>query len=161
MACLATGRNYMLNVNKEGYLFYSDYFNCTDVTDVQHAFQIMARLKKPVAGESVVMKNIFFDNNKYELKSESSLELNKLIAFLKSSPNVSIEIGGHTDSNGDTKSNLTLSENRAKAVYDFLIQNGIAATKLSYKGFGSTLPIADNSTEEGRAQNRRTEFKIK
>ena len=116
-------------------------------------------------GKKKRLKSVVYDevkkNNKYELKSESSLELNKLIAFLKSSPNVSIEIGGHTDSNGDTKSNLTLSENRAKAVYDFLIQNGIAATKLSYKGFGSTLPIADNSTEEGRAQNRRTEFKIK
>jgi outer membrane protein OmpA-like peptidoglycan-associated protein len=121
----------------------------------------MARLKQPVAGETVIMKNIFFDNNMFELKTESFSELNKLIAFLKASPNVSIEIGGHTDAIGDAKSNLTLSENRAKSVYDYLVLKGIVATRLSYKGFGSTIPVADNSTEEGRAQNRRTEFKIK
>jgi hypothetical protein len=161
LACLTTGKDYMLNVSKAGYLFYSDYFNCSSVTDQQHAYQIMARLKQPVAGETVIMKNIFFDNNMFELKTESFSELNKLIAFLKASPNVSIEIGGHTDAIGDAKSNLTLSENRAKSVYDYLVLKGIVATRLSYKGFGSTIPVADNSTEEGRAQNRRTEFKIK
>jgi outer membrane protein OmpA-like peptidoglycan-associated protein len=161
LACLPTGKEYMLNVSKEGYLFYSDYFNCMDVTDEQHAYKITARLKQPIAGETVVMKNIFFDNNKYDLKTESFSELNKLVAFLKSSPNVSIEIGGHTDAVGDAKLNLALSENRAKSVYNYLVEKGIATTRLSFKGFGSTVPVADNKTEEGRAQNRRTEFKIK
>jgi outer membrane protein OmpA-like peptidoglycan-associated protein/Tol biopolymer transport system component len=161
LACLTTGKEYMLNVSKEGYLFYSDYFNCSDVTDQQHAYKIIARLKQPVAGETVVMKNIFFDNNKYDLKTESFSELNKLVAFLKSSANVAIEIGGHTDAVGDAKLNVTLSENRAKSVYNYLVEKGIASTRLSFKGFGSAVSIADNSTEEGRAQNRRTEFKIK
>ena len=161
LACLTTGKEYMLNVSKEGYLFYSDYFNCSDVTDEQHAYKIIARLKQPVAGETVVMKNIFFDNNKYDLKTESFSELNKLVAFLKSSANVAIEIGGHTDAVGDAKLNVTLSENRAKSVYNYLVEKGIASTRLSFKGFGSAVSIADNSTEEGRAQNRRTEFKIK
>jgi outer membrane protein OmpA-like peptidoglycan-associated protein/Tol biopolymer transport system component len=161
LACLPTGKEYMLNVSKEGYLFYSDYFNCMDVTDEQHAYKITARLKQPIAGETVVMKNIFFDNNKYDLKTESFSELNKLVAFLKSSPNVSIEIGGHTDAVGDAKLNLALSENRAKSVYNYLVEKGIATTRLSFKGFGSTVPVADNGTEEGRAKNRRTEFKIK
>jgi outer membrane protein OmpA-like peptidoglycan-associated protein len=161
LACLTTGKEYMLNVSKEGYLFYSDYFNCSDETDQQHAYKITARLKQPVAGETVVMKNIFFDNNKFDLKTESFSELNKLVAFLKSSPNVAIEIGGHTDAIGDAKLNVTLSENRAKSVYNYLIEKGIAASRLSFKGFGSTVPVADNTTEEGRAQNRRTEFKIK
>jgi outer membrane protein OmpA-like peptidoglycan-associated protein/Tol biopolymer transport system component len=161
LACLTTGKEYMLNVSKEGYLFYSDYFNCSDVTDEQHAYKIIARLKQPVAGETVVMKNIFFDNNKYDLKTESFSELNKLVAFLKSSANVAIEIGGHTDAVGDAKLNVALSENRAKSVYNYLVEKGIASTRLSFKGFGSAVYIADNSTEEGRAQNRRTEFKIK
>jgi outer membrane protein OmpA-like peptidoglycan-associated protein len=161
LACLTTGKEYMLNVSKDGYLFYSDYFNCSDVTDQQNAYKIIARLKLPVAGETVVMKNIFFDNNKYDLKSESYSELNKLVAFLKSSANVSIEIGGHTDAVGDAKSNVTLSENRAKSVYNYLVEKGVSSTRLSFKGFGSAIPIADNNTEEGRAQNRRTEFKIK
>jgi outer membrane protein OmpA-like peptidoglycan-associated protein len=161
LACLTTGKEYMLNVSKEGYLFYSDYFNCSDVTDQQHAYKIVARLKQPVAGESVVMKNIFFDNNKFDLKTQSYSELNKLVAFLKATPNVSIVIGGHTDAVGDAKLNLVLSENRAKSVYNYLVEKGIATTRLSFKGFGSTVQVADNSTEEGRAQNRRTEFTIK
>lgn len=161
LACLTTGKEYMLNVSKEGYLFYSDYFNCSDVTDQQHAYKIIARLKQPVAGESVVMKNIFFDNNKFDLKTQSYSELNKLVAFLKATPNVSILIGGHTDAVGDAKLNLVLSENRAKSVYNYLVEKGIATTRLSFKGFGSTVQVADNSTEEGRAQNRRTEFTIK
>lgn len=161
LACLNAGKEYMLNVSKEGYLFYSDYFNCSNVTDQQNPYKIIARLKQPIAGQSVVLKNIFFDNNKYALKTQSFSELDKLVTFLNSNAGVSIEIGGHTDSNGDAKSNLTLSENRAKSVYDYLIQKGIVSSRLSYKGFGSNLPITDNNTEQGRAQNRRTEFKIK
>ena len=73
---------------------------------------------------------------------------------------VSIEISGHTDNVGDKKSNQILSENRAKSVLDFLIANEIPKERLSYKGFGDTMPIDDNTTEKGRANNRRTEFMI-
>ena len=94
------------------------------MTDQQHAYKIIARLKQPVAGESVVMKNIFFDNNKFDLKKESFSELNRLVAFLKNSPNVSIEIGGHTDAVGDAKLNLTLSESTIQKGYDAVDSDG-------------------------------------
>jgi outer membrane protein OmpA-like peptidoglycan-associated protein len=71
-----------------------------------------------------------------------------------------IEIGGHTDNVGDKKSNQILSENRAKAVYDYLIANEIAKERLTFKGFGDSMPIDDNNTEAGKANNRRTEFMI-
>jgi outer membrane protein OmpA-like peptidoglycan-associated protein len=160
LACLPAGKNYMLNVNKESYLFYSDYFECKAATDKQNAYDLLIKLKQPVPGEKVVLKNIFFDVNKFELKKESMPELNKLLSYLKSSATVRIEVSGHTDNTGDKKANLLLSENRAKSVYDFLIKAGIPAARLTYKGYGDTKPVADNSTEEGKSQNRRTEFTI-
>ena len=160
LASLPSGKNYMLNVNKEQYLFYSDYFECKNATDEQHAFTLDIKLKKPTAGERVVLKNIFFEVGKYDLKSESTSELNKLISFLKTNPTSKIEISGHTDNTGDKKSNQTLSENRAKSVYNYLITQGISATRLTYKGYGDTKPITPNDTPEGKTQNRRTEFTI-
>ena len=107
------------------------------------------------------MKINFFDTNKFNLKKESVAELAKIIEFLQENPKVEIELGGHTDNLGDTNYNINLSQNRAKAVFDYLINNGIAPERLSYKGYGKSLPVADNNTEEGRANNRRTEFLIK
>ncbi len=110
-------------------------------------------------GTVVTLKNVFFDFDRSELKPESFVELNKLADYLKKNA-IRIEIGGHTDDQGSEEYNDRLSENRAKAVYDYLIQKGIPAERLQYKGYGMRLPVADNSTEEGRAANRRTEFKI-
>lgn len=160
LASLPAGRNYMLNVNKEGYLFYSDFFECRNAVDQQHAYELQIALHKPAPGEKVVLKNIFFDVNKFELKAESFPELKRLMAFLKSNPAVKIELSGHTDSTGDKKANQLLSENRAKAVYSYLIANGTDAQRLTYKGYGDSKPVAPNDTDEGRAQNRRTEFSI-
>ena len=84
----------------------------------------------------------------------------KLIEFLTVNPAVHIEISGHTDDVGPDQINQTLSENRAKSVYQYLITNGIAATRLIYKGYGKTQPSAPNDTDDNRAKNRRTEFKI-
>ncbi len=106
------------------------------------------------------MRNIFFDFDSYELLHESYAELNKISEFLKENPNIKIEIGGHTDNVGTQAYNKALSENRAKAVYSYFINQGISSQRLSYKGYYFSVPIANNETEEGRAQNRRTEFKI-
>lgn len=160
LACLPAGKNYMLNVNKKGYLFYSDYFECTKVTDRQNAFELDIRLQAPKSGEKVVLRNIFFDVNKYELRQESFTELGRLVAFLKAQPELRIEISGHTDNTGDKKANQTLSQNRAKSVYDYLVSQGIPTASLSYKGYGDSAPVAGNDSEEGRARNRRTEFRI-
>jgi outer membrane protein OmpA-like peptidoglycan-associated protein len=87
--------------------------------------------------------------------------LNKLITFLNKNSTVNIEISGHTDNVGSAESNKVLSENRAKAVYNYLIQNNISDNRLTYRGYGEEKPISDNNTEKGRALNRRTEFIIK
>jgi outer membrane protein OmpA-like peptidoglycan-associated protein/Tol biopolymer transport system component len=161
MACLPAGKNYMLNVNKETYLFYSDYFECKEAKDKQNAYELNIKLQQPKPGEKVVLRNIFFETNKFDLKNESFIELNKLVAFLKSQGSLKIEVSGHTDSKGDKKANQVLSENRAKAVMDYLLAKGIPADRITYKGFGDLKPIASNDTDEGRAQNRRTEFTIR
>ena len=111
-------------------------------------------------GETVVLKNIFFNTDKFELKSESDAELEKLVSLLNKNPKMKIEINGHTDNVGADTYNQVLSENRSKAVYEYLINKGIAKERLSYKGYGKTQPIDTNDTEEGRANNRRTEFKV-
>ena len=118
-------------------------------------------MKKLMVGETVVLKNVFFETNKYNLKEESRVELIKLRDFLANNPSVAIEISGHTDNIGNDADNLLLSERRAEAIYNFLIENGVEASRISYKGFGESQPIDTNDTEEGRANNRRSEFKIR
>jgi outer membrane protein OmpA-like peptidoglycan-associated protein len=160
LAALPAGKNYMLNVEKDGYLFYSDLFELKEARDKQRAYELAIALKKPVAGDKVVLRNIFFDINKFDLKPESSPELKKLAGFLKANAALKIEISGHTDTTGDKKANQILSENRAKAVMDKMLAEGISATRMTYKGYGDGRPIAPNTSEEGRAQNRRTEVTI-
>jgi outer membrane protein OmpA-like peptidoglycan-associated protein len=110
-------------------------------------------------GTVVTLRNVFFDFDKAELKPESFVELDKLAAYLRTNT-IRIEIGGHTDDQGSDDYNDRLSENRAKAVYDYLVSKGIPADRLQYKGYGKRVPVASNDTDDGRAANRRTEFKI-
>ena len=106
------------------------------------------------------IQNIEFENNKSIIRKNSLPILQKVIDVLKEYPEISIEIGGHTDSRGNAKHNLLLSKKRAEAVMTFLSKNGIDKSRLKAKGYGITKPIADNTTEEGRKKNRRVEFKI-
>ena len=111
-------------------------------------------------GESITLKNVFFQTGKYTLLDISIVELDKVVEMMQHHPTLRIELGGHTDNVGNATANQKLSEQRAKAVYDYLVQHGIAAGRLSYKGYGQTQPVADNSTADGRRQNRRTVFTI-
>ncbi|RZL48636.1 MAG: hypothetical protein EOP00_08740 [Pedobacter sp.] len=159
MAVMPIGSNYSFNVDADGYLFNSQYFELKKAEDNKpYEFEIL--LEKIKVGSNVTLKNIFFDTNKYELLPTSMVELNILIELLKTNANVGIEIQGYTDNVGDVKLNQKLSENRAKSVYDFLINNGIDKQRLTFKGYGETNPKSDNATEEGRKNNRRTEFLI-
>lgn len=157
---LPVNKNYALNVSMDGYLFHSENIELLSGTP-DEPFLKNVGMKQLSVGESVVLKNVFFETNKYDLKDESRVELMKLHSFMQNNPAVSIEISGHTDNVGNDNDNQTLSENRAQAIYNFLIENGIEADRLSYKGYGETQPIDTNDTEEGRANNRRSEFKIK
>ncbi|MGP8216638.1 MAG: OmpA family protein [Bacteroidia bacterium] len=161
LVCIPLHKNYALNVSKKGYLFYSENFELKDSNATRvHPYTINIPLQPIDTGASIVLKNIFFPTNKYDLKPESQVELNKLVAFLQLNPTVKIELSGHTDNVGTPQSNIILSKNRAKSVYDYLVAHGISADRLTYKGYGQTRPVASNDTEEGRAQNRRTEMKI-
>jgi len=160
LACLPSEKNYALNVSKQGYLFYSENFSLEGITDFSKPYKLDVPLEKIEKGASVILKNIFFDTDLYSLKPESEAELQKLTLFLKTNNNIKIEISGHTDNVGTAEHNLKLSQNRAKAVFDYLVNKGISADKLSYKGYGFSKPIDTNETEQGRAMNRRTEFSI-
>lgn len=160
LVCLPANKNYALNVSKNGYLFYSENFSLKEGGTNLQPVKKDVPLSPIKEGEKVVLKNVFFETAKYDLKEESKIELDKLVAFLQKNPSIKIEISGHTDNQGDKKSNLILSDNRSKSVSNYLISKGIAADRLSAKGYGDTMPIADNNTPEGRSLNRRTEFKI-
>ncbi len=160
LICLPVNINYALNVSKEGYLFYSENFSLNNENSHTEPFLMNIALQPIQRGNSVILRNVFFDTDKYELKPESEVELLKLISFLQNNPKIKIEIGGHTDNIGSEEYNLNLSETRAKAVYEFLIKNGIEKSRLTFQAYGFSKPIDNNETPEGRANNRRTEFKV-
>lgn len=159
LATITAGKNYGLNISRPGYLFYSENFSLVGHTS-SNPFFITALLQPIEVGNKVILKNIFFDTNKYMLQSESRAELQKLIEFMQLNPTVKIEISGHTDNVGNDELNQTLSENRAKSVYNFLISGKIDPARMVFKGYGKTQPIAPNDNDDDRAKNRRTEFKI-
>ncbi len=115
---------------------------------------------KIVYGKPVELENIYFDFDKFDLLPQSFEELDKLYQLVAQKKDISIELAGHTDSLGESKYNRLLSQNRAKSVADYLISKGIASSQLRYYGYGSTVPVAGNDTEEGRQANRRVEFII-
>lgn len=156
---LPINREYALNVSKDGFLFYSENFSLKEQKDAKPVLKdvAMVPIKKD---ERVVLKNIFFATGSFELLDESNVELKKLISFLEKNPSLKIQINGYTDNVGSDVDNQKLSENRAKSVYQYLIDKGIKNDRLAYKGFGEAEPIDTNDTEEGRANNRRTEFII-
>ncbi|MDI6833939.1 MAG: OmpA family protein, partial [Bacteroidales bacterium] len=152
-------KNYGVAVKKTGYLFHSENFNIPENAPFKEVNKDII-LKKIAVGAEVVLNNIFFDFNKATLRPESKTELKNVIEFLQQNPSVTIEISGHTDNVGSYEYNQSLSERRAKAVVDYLVEQGIPLSKLVYKGYSFSKPIASNDTEEGRQQNRRVEFKI-
>ncbi|MBX7182583.1 MAG: OmpA family protein, partial [Bacteroidia bacterium] len=160
LVSLPMNRNYALNVSKDNYLFFSESFELKGSNSASKPVFKNVELSPIKAGEKVVLKNIFFDSNKFDLKSESNAELDKLVELLKKNPSMKIEISGHTDNIGNKTANKTLSENRAKSVIDFLISKGIESGRLVPKGYGDEKPIDSNETETGRANNRRTEMTI-
>ncbi|HEY4800404.1 MAG TPA: OmpA family protein [Bacteroidia bacterium] len=155
---LKGGKNYGMTVTADGYLFQS--INLDIPPDKDHIKIPRIILKKIEAGKNIVLNNIFFDFDKASLRPDSKPELQRVVNVLKDNPSMKIEISGHTDNKGSATYNLKLSESRAKSVVDYLIAAGIEKSRLTFKGYGFLKPIASNETEEGRQQNRRTEFKV-
>lgn len=159
LVTLPVGKDYAFNVTRKGYLFYSDNFSLFD-NKTDSFFTVNIPLQPIEKGATIVLKNIFFETRKFDLQPESRSELDKLVSLLNDNPNLKIQIDGHTDNVGQEKDNLLLSNNRAKSVVGYLLNKGINSQRLSYKGFGASKPIADNSSEQGRALNRRTELSV-
>lgn len=175
LVCLPFGKNYALNVSKTAYAFSSENFNLTEKATFDKPFILDILLQQvptianteggktpevKIEDKPIILKNVFFETGKADLMRQSMTELNKLKLLLQENPSMRIEIRGHTDNVGSDADNQILSEKRAKAVRDFLASNGIAAERLSFKGFGKMQPMGENDTEGGRAANRRTEFVI-
>lgn len=167
LVCLPSGRNYALHVEAEGYLFFSEHFELKELNPSDAPFLLEIQLsptlsagKENSAPPPVLLRNVFFAVGSADLQPESREELQRLKDLLDKNPNLKIRINGHTDNSGDEMQNQTLSENRAKAVYEWLIAKGVSDARIQYQGFGETQPIDTNDTPEGRRRNRRTEFEI-
>jgi outer membrane protein OmpA-like peptidoglycan-associated protein len=154
------GGNYGVATEKTGYLFNSINFNLPQFAEYQEIDTHIIMVKAEV-GSKVVLKNIFFDVGKADLKPESIAEVENIRELLIANTALRVQINGHTDNSGNAASNKALSLKRATAVVTYLTQKGIAASRLSAKGYGSERPIVSNDDEEGgRAINRRTEIEI-
>jgi OmpA-OmpF porin, OOP family len=159
LMALTEGADYGLFVDRVNYLYQSYTFNYAD----SHSMQPIEKdiLLRPIKrGAITVLSNLFFEVDKYELQEKSIPELQKVILFLNNNPRVRIQINGHTDNVGADDYNMQLSLNRAKAVYDYLIKEGVPRHRVRYKGFGKNNPVASNDTAEGKSQNRRIEFEL-
>lgn len=156
---LTAGKNYGIAVKAPGYLFHSENFDVVEPTGFNMINKVI-ELKNIKKGSKIALRNIFFDSGKSDLKSESNAELDRLVKLLKDVPALVIEISGHTDNVGSESMNANLSQARAEAVVAYLVSKGIKKDRLKSKGYGSSQPVASNSTAEGRQQNRRTEFEI-
>jgi len=159
LVSLPAGKNYGINVNADNYLFNSLNFIVPDTAGYQEYYKVI-KMKRIKIGESIVLRNIFYDYNKATIREESKAELNRLEKVLVENPTIKVEISGHTDNIGGDEYNLKLSEERAQSVVDHLKSKGIESSRMIAKGYGESQPLATNDTPEGRQENRRTEFKI-
>jgi outer membrane protein OmpA-like peptidoglycan-associated protein len=157
---LPSGKDYTFTVNRKGYLYHTELYELSKKqSDSTYQKDIM--LQPLTINSTVIFNNIQFAIDSSNLLPVSKIELDKLVQLMIDNSTVKIQILGHTDNTGNEKDNLLLSTSRARTVAYYLLNNGIDSKRLSYKGFGSSKPIADNTTEQGRAKNRRTEFVIK
>jgi len=160
LLCLPVGTNYAFNVSKDGFLFYSQSFPLETVKSIEKPCQVDIKLKPVKQGAAMNLYNIYFETDSFRILPESEPELNKLTTFLNNNSAIEVEIQGHTDNSGDAEKNLELSEKRAKSVVDYLLNQGIPAKRLQWKGYGENNPIETNETEEGKQKNRRTTIRI-
>jgi outer membrane protein OmpA-like peptidoglycan-associated protein len=162
---LPGGKNYGIIVTADKLLFHSENIDLTDFEGYQEVEKDIA-LKAFDIGSNTVLNNIFFDFDDFKILDESKPELEHVVNVMKENEKIMIEISGHTDDVGDDKYNLQLSQRRASSVVMYLISQGIDPSRLIAKGSGELHPLAPNKlpdgedNPEGRAKNRRTEFKI-
>ena len=150
---------FILTASKHGYIYFSELIDPTKKEYIPPTYKdlIVEKIQKKKAYR---LKNVNFEFDSYELSEECEIELDELFVFMNDHPAYYLQILGHTDNEGTPNHNLELSQNRAKAVTDYLLKKGISSERLEYKYFGETKALVSNSTEAGRAVNRRVEFVI-
>ena len=156
---LPIGEDYMFVIKKKGYLYYADAYNLSTAS-IHAMYEKNIALQPIQLHSSMVLKHIYFKTNLYTLEDVSKIELDKLVDILQENTSIRIQIDGHTDNIGSEKTNMLLSTNRARAVVNYLVEQGIHKNRLLFKGYGSTKPVVPNDTEAHRAINRRTEFRV-
>lgn len=156
---LPAGKNYGISIESSGYAFYSKNIDIPNLKNFREITDEVC-LQNVKAGTKIVLRNVFFDVDKSTLRSESELELNKLVEIMKQNPSVSIEVSGHTDSDGDDSHNLELSKARAKAVLDYLVSQSISSDRIRSTGYGESRPVVANTSPENKQLNRRTEIEF-
>lgn len=160
LVCLPAGMDYALNASTEGYMFYSENYSFSGVTTIDKPYELIVEMRPLKSGETITLRNVFFETASAELLPASTVELDRLVTLLKSAPDLRVELGGHTDNVGGESDNQKLSQARAEAVRAYVLEAGIDESRIEAKGYGEEKPVADNETEEGRAKNRRTEVKV-
>jgi outer membrane protein OmpA-like peptidoglycan-associated protein len=154
---LPAGENYAIHAERDGYFPTSEHVDVTTLTSFQSVERDL-RLNKIESGAAITMKNVFFETDKATLLPASFAELDRVKELLAAHPEFKLQVTGYTDSIGSETHNLRLSKARAEAVAAYLTSKGVASDRLTTIGYGSSKPVATNTTEEGRAQNRRVEF---
>ena len=176
LVVLTEGAQYAMYVNKDSYLFKSLFFDYLpadpDFVGTGASAQAGMDLKsfdplildiylEPIKkGSTIILHNVFFDTGKHDLREKSKTELEKMIRFMNANKNITVEIAGHTDNVGSYQDNIDLSLKRAQSVHDYLLKGGIDSSRLKYKGYGETKPIAPNDSDLNRQINRRIEFRV-
>ncbi|PCJ81496.1 MAG: hypothetical protein COA49_05225 [Bacteroidetes bacterium] len=150
---------YSFEVSKEGYMFkIADVFSIDSTSNERHEVVLLERI---ITGATLSMRTVRFESGSSKLETGYQADLSKLASWLKTNPTTSVEIVGHTDDVGNTEVNLELSISRAYSVIEFLVKSSISESRLSHSGVGSSVPISSNSTDKGRAANRRVEIVVK
>ncbi len=159
MVYIPKAKIYGIDINAAGYLMFLDNIDLTAESSDKVIYRdfLMDRVE---VGAKVILKNINFETGKATLLTDSYVTLNAVVKLIQTNPTIQLEISGHTDNVGSDKYNDKLSNDRAKSVVAYLVAQGITEAKLTYKGYGESQPVSSNATPEGRAENRRVEFKI-
>ncbi|MCC5930840.1 MAG: OmpA family protein [Cyclobacteriaceae bacterium] len=156
---LPVGKKYSIYAEAENYMAETELLDLSQTSPFVHIYKRIFMLPFE-AGMALRLNNIFFDFAKATLRRESNAELNRILPYFQRYPNLKVELSGHTDAIGSEAANQILSENRAVSVRNYLINLGIPQQKIMAIGYGESLPVDSNETEDGRQQNRRVEFKI-
>ena len=160
MLCLKANHKYTFTVSEKGFMFYSKSISFDKSNSISNPFEFNIDLEPIEIGSEIDLYNIYYETNSYAILPTSESELNRLVLFLNNNSKLKVEIQGHTDSSGNAEDNMQLSKSRANSVVDYLVEKGIDSSRLKHNGYGDTVPVAGNDTEEGRQLNRRTTVKI-